>query len=547
MATEEQRIVSDEGFITSIRDLGITTTDAVNEFVDNSFDAEADNIWITIDKNDDDNLFMIIEDDGNGIPEDQLQKILSFGGRLPSSKRTTGKFGWGLSSSACCQSPFTEIYSKTNGEEDFYFNYINLEELKEQGGYLPNTIKKNPKEEYDLNIDGDIESGTVVVLKYLDRAERKTKKSLIKLIKENLAIVQRKFLASGNNIIINNDEVIFHDPLMLMDNFDGENEIGKGENYAEISPIVFEDIKDENGDEATIEIKISKLPIKNIIENELQNKYNINTGHQGFYIMRHNRQIAGGQTLYLFNRHNNLNYFRGEISFPPCLDNKFGVQTNKSRFSLDDNVRKELTDRVENTIAQIRKDIINETKSANAKKAKGSDTERPLSEKIADKALPRLKGSGYKPSQKKKEKDKEDLEKEKREKIKKVKEDEDLDEEQKEDLIDKIEIAFQKDRTFKRIIDIIGTGEFYKMKHKGNRIEVVINQSHGFYQKIYEKATQNPKLQVLMDIFLFTLAQAEDEYFDNKEVRGFYKSQRREWSTIMSTFLDVAEEELQSE
>ena len=115
-------------------------------------------------------------------------------------------------------------------------------------------------------------------------------------------------------------------------------------------------------------------------------------------------------------------------------------------------------------------------------------------------------------------------------------------------MIRKIEIAFQKlPVTFKTVIDVIGTGEFYDVRHKGQIIEVVINSEHGFYKKIYERAIQDPMMRILLDLFLFTLAKAEDIYYDNEEVRKFYRIQRREWSAIMSAFLEEAEEELGDE
>ncbi len=66
-----------------------------------------------------------------------------------------------------------------------------------------------------------------------------------------------------------------------------------------------------------------------------------------------------------------------------------------------------------------------------------------------------------------------------------------------------------------------------------------------FYKKLYEKTSQDPELRVYLDLFLFTLAQAEDEYFDNEEVREFYSDQKREWSSIMTTFLEKAEKEME--
>ena len=547
MDDKQQKIVSDEGFIDSIRDLGLTTTDAINEFVDNSFDADADSVWITLEK-ENGTTIMIVEDDGEGIPPNEIKKALAFGGRIPIQGVTTGKFGWGLTSAACCQSPRTELYSKTKGG-DFYYNYIDLEELKRAAGYLPDTAKKVPFEEYDgLNSDKFTESGTIVILKHLDRPDRKRLEPLKNLLREHLATVQRKFLFSGKHIYLNGDPIKYHDPLMLMDGFDGVEECGKGENYGKIEPIIFEEIKDD-GNPAKIEIVVSKLPVKAIMEKKLQRKspFNISTDTQGFYIMRHGRQIAGGQTLWLFTKHPQLNYFRAEISFPPALDKKFGIQTNKSRFSLDDDLRERFRERLEKMISQIRMDIESEQDSLRADQMKPSDIEESISERIAGTARKRLKPSGYKLTKQEEREITERLEKEKSEKIKRIKENPKISEDRKEEIVRQIEIAFQKERTFQKVIDIIGTGEFYQMKHKGKIIEVILNKGHKFYKKIYERATQDSKMQILLDLFLFTLVSAEDIYFDNEDVRSFYNSQRREWSAIMSTFLEEAEKVLEEE
>lgn len=320
MEATQQKIVSDEGFLDSIRNLGLTTTDAVNEFVDNSFDHFANNVWITIFE-EKGKMSMIVEDDGEGIAKEMIKKALAFGGRIPADRITTGRFGWGLSSGACCQSPKTELFSKIKGNV-FFFNYIDLDELKKTSGYLPETTPKNPFGTYsNLHLKKESTSGTIIILKDLDQAERKKINSLAQHLSENLAVVQRKLLSQGKNIFINDIKVKFHDPLMLMDGFDGIEESGKGENYADIEPIIYTDIIDEKGNPARIEITISMLPVKKIMEKKLQRKspFYVSPDNQGFYLMRHGRQIAGGQTLYLFTRHPMLNYFRGKSVLNPVL------------------------------------------------------------------------------------------------------------------------------------------------------------------------------------------------------------------------------------
>ena len=553
---ERQKIVSDAGFIDSVRELGITTRDAINEFIDNSFDAEATNIWITIDSRDDGRLFLIIEDDGKGIPPDYLDRVLAFGGRLSYDRKTTGKFGWGLTASACCQSPRTEIYSKTKETDKFFYGYLDLEELKTNGGLLPIPCERNPFEsEFSdfLNLKRDTDSGTIIILTDLDRPERRRKDSLVKLLYENIAVVQRYFLYEGKNIYINGKKVKYNDPLMLMNDSENVELLGeKAEEYGRIKPIVYEDILDNEGNPVKVEIKIVKLPIEKLLSlsREERRKYpfNINTDNQGFYIIRNKRQIAGGQTLHLFSRHPQLNYFRGEISFSTELDDKFGIQTNKSRFSLSDDLREQIEKRVAKVISQLRKDISEETEKFRSIQKKELEGILPTeAEKIATRVSKRLKPSGYKPNKEEIESYRREREEKLSEVIKEIKEKRDIPESEKEKLIRNIQNAFQKQAEFRRIIDVIGTGEFYSVKHKGEVIEVIINRAHKFYKLIYERASQDKLLQIFLDLFLFTLAKAEDIFYENEEIRKFYEIQRREWSAIMSAFLEEAEEELGDE
>ena len=51
------------------------------------------------------------------------------------------------------------------------------------------------------------------------------------------------------------------------------------------------------------------------------NEHNgMNIKNQGFYILRNNREISTGQTFNLWNKHNDLNLFRAELSYSGSLD-----------------------------------------------------------------------------------------------------------------------------------------------------------------------------------------------------------------------------------
>ncbi|OYR66495.1 hypothetical protein DJ79_12300 [Halorubrum ezzemoulense] len=541
MGSSSQRIVSDSGFIDSVRDFGLTTKDAVKELVDNSFDAKADNIWITISENDDGTKFLVVEDDGEGIPQDEMASSLSFGGRLPWRQNTTGKYGFGLPASACCQSSRTAVYSKyKNGSDEFSYNYIDIDELKESGIKLPDTtVETLPSGEYDLHLDSGVESGTIVVMSELIRPQYNTIDGLVRNIKQDLAEFHREFLADGKNIYVNGEEVEYADPLMMMEGSKAVEECGMSEDYGIVEPIVFEN-KGEDDEDIQVEIRLAKLPIKSIIEQGLEDKYNIGRSTQGFYLIRDGRQIAGGRSLQLYNKTNRYNYFRGEIRFPSELDDEFGVQTNKSRFSLDPDLREKLGERLEGILSSLGQEIQHERNDIKSELNRDNVGRESTSEKIANETLTRLRPSGYSPT----EEDVEEQESEKQRKIEEI-EESDLDTDEKQERIESIREQFERDRYINKKIEVLGSGNFYDMTHKGSQMDVTLNREHPFYRQVYQEAElENTDLQVYLDLIVFTLAQTEDMFYTNEEVRRFYSSQRREWSSVMASFLENASDEL---
>lgn len=568
----DQELVSVKQFIESIRNEGIGTIEAINEFIDNSFDAGAENIYITLGSNDDE-LYLIIEDDGEGIPADELSSALAFGGRFERERITTGKFGWGLSASAICQSPRTEVYSKH--EESFQFNYLDRDEIKEDKG-LPETTEKNPFDlDYDFQLDENADSGTIIILNPLDNPKYKTRNRLSEEVSKNVARVHRKKLAAGKSIYVNDNELDFIDPLMLMDGFDGEEEIGKATNYGRIEPI---EVELEDGETAEVEITISKLPIGELVRNkEMKKNLDVNQENQGFYLIRNGREIGGGKSLYLFKKHPTMNYFRGEIVFPPELDEMFGVQTNKSRFSLDEDMRDKIEDKVGDILASLRPEIEKERTKENKEKVKdpGTKTSEKIAESTAEEDL--------KSPDKADEEEKEELEKEKQEIQQKLEdlenkteeenkdEEEEADEEEtqgseedkeelrnedqedvddenidqkKEMLEEKLE-RLEEGTSYRIKEEVLGSGHFYGVTNKEDLIDVEVNTSHKFYTEIYQKAknSDNNDLQTGIELLLFALAHAESQHWQSDEVRDFYEDQRDEWSSIMKKFLRRMERE----
>ena len=534
-------LISNKGYLDSVRYLGLTTVDSMNELIDNSFDANADNIHIQIIEKDK-KISLIIEDDGDGIASSNISEALSFGGRVTTAIKNrilTGRFGWGLSSAACCQTKRTEIYSKVKGS-NYHCAYVDLDELKELDEPIiyDAKIKEPPVKEFNFKLF-ESRSGTIIILRDCDNLDRKTVNRLISLLIKNIGEVHRKYVIGGKKIFLNGKEIQLIDPLMLTPKCLYHDMIGLAEEYAKIEPVVIEENIDPlTNKPAEIKIKISLMNIQKIKKNEgwkgITKKIGLNPENQGFYLMRHNRQIAAAQSLGLYTKHPDFNYFRGEISFSPSLDRYFGIQTNKSRFSIDNGIKDKIIEKIKGVFEQMRKDVKKlQTKVDNETK---KDEIKP-SEKIAAQAEKLLKSSKHKPSQKELGIIKKEIEEKKQKEIEKVKQGETLTDKEKEEKIRNIENKFQFRRPFRLVLDYIESGDFYIVRPKGNDTEVVINKAHPFYNKVYERAVEKG-LNTYIDLLLFTLAKAELEYYDKEEIKRFYQMQRGEWSAILNVYLD---------
>lgn len=547
-AEGEHNLISPLLFVQSVRDLGLNTTDATNEFVDNSFDADAENIWITIEKNDRGGLRMIVEDDGEGIPHDKLAEVLKFGGKLDWDRDTTGKFGFGLPSAAFCQSEVTKIYSKTLSQDDFYYNRLNVNELKNMDDPgIPKTIQKDLPSHLDLHLDNDAEQGTVIIIPHMRDPIRKQVSSLTEYLSDNLGRVQREFLSKGRSIYINEKEVDISDPLLIIDESKQVELVGeKSELWGE-DPIEFEyeDVEYDGEEPPKIKVYLYILPIDEIIRQDLKDDLEIGVDKQGFYIIRENREIKNSLTLNLFTRHNNLNFFRAKIEFPSELDDIFGVQTNKSRFSLDNELRQRLKQKLQPQIAEIKSEI-SERRSSAKSRYSTSEGMSPAETKANEKEswLPR---SGYIPE----DEEVEDQVEWARERLQELREKDELTDEQKSEIETKLTSIIEGGQHFEVSDEIPRSGTFYDVEWEGKFVKVKINPTHVFYKNFYRHLTDEmpplyssdaeidkTDIKKYLDLLFIAMAKGEDENYQNEEIKKFYERERRSWSSYIYDFYE---------
>jgi hypothetical protein len=90
-----------------------------------------------------------------------------------------------------------------------------------------------------------------------------------------------------------------------------------------------------DGEKTTIRMRVFHLP--KFVTQESREK-GINIQNQGFYLMRNNRQIARGESLGMFSKHNYTNRFRAEIYFSGKMDKMVGVNFKKEDVALSEDV-----------------------------------------------------------------------------------------------------------------------------------------------------------------------------------------------------------------
>ena len=214
----------------SLRDSGYSLAAAFGEVIDNSLEANANNVLLHLEesqtKSGKKHIHRIaIIDDGDGMKLDILQRYLQIGFSTRYMRTDTiGKYGVGAKFAALNYGQRIDVWSRTSEEEPWHHVYFDLEEALEQEKNGETVGITSP----DTNlVSEDIipflpeYSGTVVVWSKVDRLEDGRQapdaRALEAEIKHELSRMFRYFLHDGICISVNGTELLPHDPLCLME------------------------------------------------------------------------------------------------------------------------------------------------------------------------------------------------------------------------------------------------------------------------------------------------------------------------------------------
>lgn len=534
---------SGKKFIQSIRHQGLTIEEAVKEPIDNSIDAQATTIWIEVWK-DAMGVNILIQDDGRGMEPNKLQSCVAFGeSDNDDNASRIGKFGFGLPSAITSRTKTADVYSKKKGSV-YYRLKVDLNIVEGDPLLrLPKVDQQNPKKAYGNRVR-DVTSGTIVTMTACDRLDVKKPETIVDHLVDDLEETYREYIFEGNKIFINGKPLSFADPLMSMKGHKYAEELRKGikqeelnddigySKMFEVDPIPIE-YENENGKKGTgyIRVKIAQLPRRDIARTGGGEKYDISVKTSGFYIMRNGRQISRGSKLGIIETHNRFNYFRGQVEFDPCLDLEFGVQVNKSRFTVSTSVKDKIKNKVQPLIAQI----VKETEEIGAELRAKKEKDGEIAEKIAkDNPIRNPKAVRVATE--------EDIQRAIETEVKAIDATTFLGEDEKKKQKEIVRVMLEQGIPFTITEERNKQGPIFTWEYLGKTTKVVLNTEHPFYQYFWVPLQGSPYYRTMMKILVFTLVKGEqmqkDELTQGNPVSA--EELHNYWSMVMRKYLGSA-------
>ena len=411
----KSKIVNAAMFIDALKNSGYKSTDnAIAEIVDNSIDAEADDIFIIGEQKIAANgerriVSFAFLDNGKGMDYETLKDCLTIGYTTNKERRGMGRFGVGLPQASIFVCNRVEVYSWQNGIDNCKRVYLDADEVRERNLNeiaAPISISFPPKYKKYLKWNGTDKSfdftshGTFVVWTNCTNVDYKKWNTCVNHMNADLGRKYRYFLADNNKrihmleLISGSDEIMFpNDPLYLMTPsqecvpndvqkfIDGNYQTKKYDINDGYTETLFEIFKtdDDSNDVVTLnieyeendQIKVGKVKIKySVIKEKYYSKTSLRTETKpgslnygksirlneniGISIVRNGREIDFGPFGF-FDLYNVPEYrwWGIEISFESDMDAAFGISNNKQSVNLKPMSKQEMAEVAEDDLKSV--------------------------------------------------------------------------------------------------------------------------------------------------------------------------------------------------
>lgn len=323
-------IVAVDKFIQATRDSGYKgTSSAVAELVDNSLQAGATLIAVSIavDEDEDEHpIVLTVIDNGSGMDSRTLRTALRFGGSTRFNDREgLGRYGMGLPNSSLSQAQRVTVHTWCSKRGQVLSTYLDLEEIA--SGKLTAVPKPSRVKRPEL-VNG-YDSGTAVTWTRCDRLDNRRISTITRKLLVELGRRFRHFLWGGTSITVNGDAVQAIDPLFLHSDalYNGATQFADDLCY-EIAAN-----PEDRSQTGLVRVRFSELPVGewSMLSNKEKRARGIANG-AGVSVVRGGREVDFGWFLLGGKRRENYDdWWRCEIMFGPILDEAFGITHTKQQ------------------------------------------------------------------------------------------------------------------------------------------------------------------------------------------------------------------------
>ena len=470
--------------IESLRHLGYDNYEAIADIVDNSIDANATELTIQVGHKNSE-TYLLIADNGHGMSLDVLDQALHLGSETTRDIGSDlGKFGMGLVTASLSIARNCQVITRCN--EGIYTGGWDVDAIIQQNAFVKNLDVATLAEEQQLNdILGLVQLGTVVILTKCDLISNRSNTTLLaKTLGAHLSRVHRHFLRAGLKIRVNGELLEPVDPLQ------GD----QGETVFEESiPVKVGAISE------SVRVKVVLVPQETASEREIGRSMK----HQGFYVMRNQRELMNAVTLDMFTKHNDFNRMRGEIYFPGALDQVVGIEFTKRQVKLDQSLHDQLKEHLMPLCRQIkrREASKNRVQLSDEHRKHHAQSEKLISEK--EKLLIRPKaqiekrnspttGGNQSPKEVGSSKERSNLSR-------------------TQAIESQLKCEIREER--------LGvSGSVYECHLEGRKIVIRYNVEHPFFQKFVVDNVSDGRLISVADFLIFSMASAELKLVEEDQV-----------------------------
>ena len=508
-------IVAVDKFIQATRDSGYKgTSNAVAELVDNSLQAGATSITVslTVDEEEDGrSIVLTVIDNGSGMDAQTLRTALRFGGSTRFNDRDgLGRYGMGLPNSSLSQAKRVTVHSWNSKRVQVLTSYLDLEMIA--AGKL--TEVPQPRWVKRPEFVNGYESGTAVTWSRCDRLDHKRISTITRKLLGALGRQFRHFLWNGVSIKVNGDAVQPIDPLFLHPAalYNGATQFAEEMVYEVAAN------PDDRSITGIVKVCFSELPVDDWskLSNEEKRARGIAKG-AGVSIVRAGREVDYGWFFLGGKRRENYDdWWRCEIRFDPILDEAFGITHTKQQ------IRPRL-----HLIEALSADLEVMARALNSRARKAH-----LNAKVAE----RFTRSEYRAS-------------EKDEMLMPLPPKPRLRDKRVLDALGKKLTSTENARdngggsTEYRIVPTaLNETAFFNYARDKGRLILVLNPEHPFYKLVYKPLLEsdNPSDDILrsqIDLLLLAAARAE-ALLESKETLKVAEQLRASWSDTLATFLN---------